>query len=83
MGPRAITLGPGGDLFLCEYTQVDRVQRFSAHGKPWKLTFGQTGKGNGELNRPEGLAFGHNNEVFVADSCNHRIEVFKTLSPLP
>jgi sugar lactone lactonase YvrE len=74
--PRAVAVTSLGDVVLCEYTLVDRVQVFSADGKSWKRTFGHSGRGYGELNRPEGLGVDAQDRVYVADSCNHRIQVF-------
>jgi ABC-type Fe3+ transport system permease subunit/DNA-binding beta-propeller fold protein YncE len=74
--PRAAAINSQGHVLVCEYTAVDRVQEFSALGKEWIRTFGKSGLEPGELNRPEGLAVGKKDEVFVADSCNHRIQVF-------
>ena len=39
-------------------------------------SFGKAGNGPGEFNRPEGISVDAQNRVFVADSCNHRIQVF-------
>ncbi|MFO1500553.1 MAG: hypothetical protein U1G07_19585 [Verrucomicrobiota bacterium] len=74
--PRAAAVTPRGDIIVCEYTLVDRVQRFAAEGKQWKATFGHSGSGVGEFNRPEGLAVDKAGRIYVADSCNHRIQVF-------
>jgi DNA-binding beta-propeller fold protein YncE/ABC-type molybdate transport system permease subunit len=38
--------------------------------------FGHPGTGPGEFNRPEGLCVDSHDRVYVADSCNHRIQVF-------
>jgi DNA-binding beta-propeller fold protein YncE len=38
--------------------------------------WGAQGTSAGEFNRAEGLAIGPHDEVLVADSCNHRIQVF-------
>ncbi len=74
--PRAVAVDSRGEIFVCEYTLVDRVQRFSSDGAEAQIVFGRSGREPGELNRPEGLAIGPGDEVFVADSCNHRIQVF-------
>jgi hypothetical protein len=42
------------------------------------LTFGHAGTGPGEFNRPEGLCIDAQDRVYVADSCNHRIQVFSS-----
>ena len=38
--------------------------------------FGHYGTGPGEFNRPEGVAVDAQDRIYVADSCNHRIQVF-------
>ncbi|MGA2864471.1 MAG: 6-bladed beta-propeller [Verrucomicrobiota bacterium] len=43
---------------------------------PFLGSFGQAGNGPGEFNRPEGLCVDAQDRVYVADSCNHRIQVF-------
>ncbi len=37
---------------------------------------GKAGTGPGEFNRPEGICVDAQDRVYVADSCNHRIQVF-------
>ena len=41
-------------------------------------SFGHAGTGPGEFNRPEGLCVDAQNRVYVADSCNHRIQIFSS-----
>ena len=80
--PRAVALGPDGDHYLSEYTLVDRVQRFGPArpgqgGTPaFRSAWGRPGTGPGEFNRAEGLDVGPDGLVHVADSCNHRVQVF-------
>jgi ABC-type spermidine/putrescine transport system permease subunit II/DNA-binding beta-propeller fold protein YncE len=74
--PRAAAVNSHGDIFVCEYTAVDRVQEFTVLGKEWKRVFGSSGLAPGELNRPEGLAIDTQDRIYVADSCNHRIQIF-------
>lgn len=38
--------------------------------------WGSPGNGPGQFSRAEGLCIGQNDEVVVADSCNHRVQVF-------
>ncbi|MHC1765749.1 MAG: hypothetical protein AB9869_15870 [Verrucomicrobiia bacterium] len=73
--PRAVAANRG-EMLVCEYSQVDRVQAFSADGSQWLRTFGRTGRGPGEFNRPEGLSTDSQGRIYVADSCNHRIQIF-------
>ena len=74
--PRAIAVNSRGDLFVSEYTTVDRVQGFSPQEKQPFVYFGKSGTGNGEFNRAEGLGIGPDDRIYVADSCNHRIQIF-------
>jgi sugar lactone lactonase YvrE len=74
--PRAVTVTANGDVLVCEYSRVDRVQSFRPSDKAFQFAFGHPGRGNGEFNRPEGLATDAQGRIYVADSCNHRIQVF-------
>ena len=74
--PRSVAVNSRGDLFLSEYTTVDRVQGFSAQGHQPVVCFGRPGRGAGEFDRAEGLGVGADDRLYVADSCNHRIQIF-------
>ena len=74
--PRSIAINSRGEVFLSEYTTVDRVQGFTADSHKPFLSFGQPGDANGEFNRAEGLGVDAQDHLFVADSCNHRVQVF-------
>ncbi len=124
--PRAVAVNSQGEICVCEYSAMERVQRFaiSAAGGAERFglrqpsaalgssptsekrqraaavqdagaasqtpllagapaaqvsllgVIGQAGTGPGEFNRPEGLAVDAQDRLYVADSCNHRIQVF-------
>ena len=74
--PRSVTVNSHGDIFVSEYTTVDRVQGFSANGRKPVVAFGKPGTGDGDFNRAEGLGVDAQNRIYVADSCNHRIQIF-------
>lgn len=76
MFPRAVAINSRGEVYLSEYGLVERVQRYSQGGTNFLNSFGRPGTGPGEFNRPEGLGIDSHDRLFVADSCNHRIQVF-------
>lgn len=74
--PRAVAVNARGEIWVCEYGVVERLQRFSADGRRVLATLGRFGVAAGEFNRAEGLGVDQQDRVYVADSCNHRIQVF-------
>lgn len=74
--PRSVAVNSRGDIFVSEYGLTERVQRFSASGKSFVRRFGRAGSGPGEFNRAEGLGIDAHDRIYVADSCNHRVQVF-------
>lgn len=74
--PRSVAVNSRGEIFVSEYTRVDRVQVFSGATKEPLAVLGQPGAGAGEFNRAEGLAIDSADRLYVADSCNHRIQIF-------
>lgn len=76
MLPRAVAVDSRGEVFVSEYGLVERVQRFAPHGERLLAGFGHAGNAPGEFNRPEGVCLDAQDRLYVADSCNHRIQVF-------
>ncbi|MBM3882129.1 MAG: hypothetical protein FJ387_20810 [Verrucomicrobia bacterium] len=74
--PRAVAFAPSGRVWVSEYGAAERVQQFDADGTRSLRAFGRFGSGPGEFNRPEGLGLDGFGRLFVADSCNHRVQVF-------
>jgi streptogramin lyase len=74
--PRGVAVNSHGEIYVSEYGVVERVQQFAASGKSCLASFGRPGRGPGEFNRPEGLGIDPQDRVCVADSCNHRIQIF-------
>jgi ABC-type Fe3+ transport system permease subunit/sugar lactone lactonase YvrE len=74
--PRAVVQLSTGEWVAAEFSRIDRLQRFSADGSVAEQVVGGPGPGEGEFNRPEGLDVDGEDRVYVADSCNHRVQVF-------
>jgi ABC-type Fe3+ transport system permease subunit/DNA-binding beta-propeller fold protein YncE len=74
--PRAVAINSRGDIYVSEYGLVERIQRFAHHGTNFIQAFGAPGTAIAELNRAEGLGIGPDDRLYVADSCNHRVQIF-------
>ena len=71
-----------GNFYTGEYSEVDRIQKFSADGKPL-MQWGMTGKAPGQFLRPQSLAIDAEDHLWIADACNHRIQVFDATGKKP
>ncbi|UCF90056.1 MAG: NHL repeat-containing protein [Desulfobacterales bacterium] len=72
--PSDIAIAPNGDTYLVDGVNNRIIVLDSAGG--WKLAFGTQGKGQGEFEYPLGIDISDEGRVFIADSGNHRIQVF-------
>ncbi|PWU15841.1 MAG: hypothetical protein C5B50_14790 [Verrucomicrobia bacterium] len=113
MLPRAVAVNSRGEMFVSEYGENERVQKFdlqttkvtkdtkspeqasantqhairnTQHVSPPSpaprpsplLSLGHPGTGPGEFNRAEGICVDSEDRLYVADSCNHRIQIFSS-----
>ncbi|HEX8915957.1 MAG TPA: hypothetical protein VF796_26655, partial [Humisphaera sp.] len=74
--PTDVAFDDKGRVFVSEYGEHDRVQVFDGAGK-YLYEFGRFGDKDGEFARPQSLLI-RGDVVYVTDSCNHRLNVFKT-----
>ncbi len=82
--PRGIAVGPDGSIYVVD-SRNSRVQKFAPTGE-FLLAFGSDGSGPGQLARfatsggggPNGIAIDENGDIYVADTWNHRIQVFSS-----
>jgi len=66
-----------GNYYIAEYGEYDRIQKLSPDGE-FILEWGGHGDQPGQFARPQNLAVDENDHIWVADACNHRIQVFDT-----
>ncbi|MCA9199486.1 MAG: hypothetical protein KDA87_18200 [Planctomycetales bacterium] len=64
-----------GFLYVSEYGEYDRIQKFTADGQ-FVMEWGGHGSEPGQFARPQNLAIDELDQIWVADACNHRIQVF-------
>ena len=64
-----------GTLFVAEYGEFDRIHKYSPDGEFIKQ-WGGNGSQPGQFLRPQNIAIDQENRLWVADACNHRIQIF-------
>ena len=72
--PVAITQDPDGFLYVGEYGDKQRIQKFTSTGE-FVTQFGEHGTGLGQFQRPSGIVWS-NQTVYAVDAFNNRIQVF-------
>jgi DNA-binding beta-propeller fold protein YncE len=72
--PVAVAEDSDRNLYVAEYGDNDRVQKFSPEGE-FILQFGCPGTKPGEFQRPSGMIW-HDGRLYVVDAFNNRIQVF-------
>jgi hypothetical protein len=71
-----------GNFYVSEYGENDRIQKFSPDRK-CLLQWGSHGEELGQFLRPQSLALDEHDHLWVADACNHRIQVFDATGDEP
>lgn len=65
-----------GNIYISEYGEHDRIQMFSREGQ-FLCQWGSSGSEPMQFIRPNSLAIDEQDRLWVADACNHRIQVFE------
>ena len=78
--PGGLAISSGNRLYVSD-TANHRVQVFQVTAGPplsvsYLSQFGELGTGDGQFNRPLGIALDASGNVWVIDSLNHRVQVF-------
>lgn len=64
-----------GNYYVSEYGDFDRIQKFTSEGE-FVLQWGSHGSRPLQFIQPRTLAIDQHDHIWVADACNHRIQVF-------
>jgi hypothetical protein len=64
-----------GNYYVAQYGEYDRIQKFGPDHK-YLLSWGEHGQELGQFLRPQKMVIDHAGLVWVADACNHRVQVF-------
>ena len=64
-----------GHYYVAEFGVTDRITKLDSAGNVLKR-WGETGNQAGQFQRVRSLAFGPDGNLYVADACNHRLQVF-------
>lgn len=65
-----------GFYYVSEFGENDRITKLDADGK-FVACWGEPGQKAGQFNRIRALALSPDGLLYVADACNHRVQVFK------
>ncbi len=64
-----------GNYYVAQYGEYDRIQKFSPD-RQFMLSWGEHGSEPGQFLRPQKMVLDRAGLVWVADACNHRLQVF-------
>ena len=70
-----------GDLYVSEYGDNDRIQKFTPEGE-YLASWGAHGRKPGQFKRPQNLLIDAQDRLWVCDACNHRVQVFDSTGEL-
>lgn len=71
-----------GNYYVGEYCGFDRIQKFDPQGT-YLSQFGSSGTAPGQFLRPQSFVIDDQDRMWVADSGNHRVQVFDLTSDPP
>lgn len=73
--PTNVALSPKGEMYITDGYGNARVHKFDPSGK-LMFSWGEPGSGPGQFNLPHGIAVDRDDQVYVADRENSRVQIF-------
>jgi hypothetical protein len=77
-GPADVAWDSQGNIYVADGIRNARIAKYNPSGR-WLMNWGSQGSGDGEFNVIQGIAIDANDNIYVADYENHRIQVFDTM----
>lgn len=65
-----------GNYYISEYGQFDRIQKYGPDGR-FICRFGSSGQEPMQFSRPQSLAIDREQRLWIADACNHRLQIVR------
>ncbi len=75
--PTDVTWDSEGNIYITDGYVNSRVAKYDKNGD-WVKSFGEPGTGPGQFHLPHAIVADRNNNIYVADRTNRRIQVFDT-----
>jgi 6-bladed beta-propeller protein len=75
--PTDVAWDSDGNIYISDGYINSRVAKYDRNGD-WVKSWGEKGTGPGQFNLPHAIAVDRNNNVYVGDRTNRRIQVFDT-----
>ena len=75
--PTDVAWDSQGNIYITDGYINSRVAKYDANGD-WVKSWGEPGTAPGQFRLPHSIAIDRNNNVYVGDRTNHRIQVFDT-----
>ena len=75
--PTDVAWDAGGNIYITDGYVNSRVAKDDKNGD-WVKSWGSKGTGPGQFRLPHSIAIDRNNNIYVGDRSNHRIQVFDT-----
>jgi hypothetical protein len=75
--PTDVTWDSDGNIYISDGYINSRIAKYDKHGD-WVKSWGEYGTGPGQFRLPHQIVADRNNNLYVGDRSNHRIQVFDT-----
>ena len=75
--PTDVAWDSRGNIYITDGYINSRVAKYDSHGD-WVKSWGAKGTAPGQFNLPHSIAIDRNDNIYVGDRSNHRVQVFDT-----